>query len=150
METGITRLNLLSPLYFIPVEEPDFFKRPEGKETAPDGEDLFCFELDEIQCRSIEPEKTRFPGTLVFYGKTAPAAAGRDRHAGEPFFELPRGSYLFVQKREILSRKAIIDLAVEVQAEGLWQRLVPGRRLYIRRLFEDGQWVTQLLRPYSE
>ena len=142
METEIIRFNLLSPLYYIPEKDTDPFGYREGS-----GEKLFCFELDEAQCGSIEPDKTRFLGNRVFGGK----AAGADNTVGKnERFELPRGNYLFAQKREVLSRDDIINLAVEIQSEGLWQRLEPGKRLYLRYLFEDGRVVTQLFRPYSE
>ena len=121
MTINITRLNLLKPLYFAPDEGS--------------GEKLFCFELDEAQYRSFEPEKAKFLENPVY--------GGADR-------ELPQGDYLFAQKREVLSRQEIIDMAVEMQQEGLWQRLEPGKRLYLRCLFEDGCWVTQLFRPYTE
>ena len=68
---------------------------------------------------------------------------------GGEFVELPAGNYLFAQKRESLDRESVINMAVEIQQEGLWQRLKPGRRLYLRRLFEDGSEVTQLFRSFS-
>ena len=94
-----------------------------------DGEKLFYFELDEAG--EFEPDKTRFLDNPVSCG------------------ELPPGDYLFAQKRETLNHKEIIDLAIEIHQEGLWQRLILGKRLYLRYLFEDGREVTQLFRPYS-
>ena len=138
MEVEITRLNLLSPLYYVPEKKPDPFAYREG-----DGEKLFYFELDEIQYRNIEPDKEKLLGNPVFGGK----AASLDEAAGT--LELPRGNYLFSQKREILNQEDIIDLAVEIQSEGLWQRLLLERGLYLRYLFEDGRGVTQIFRPYT-
>jgi len=60
--------------------------------------------------------------------------------------ELPQGSYLFSQKREILNREEIIAMAIDIQQEGLWQRLKLGKKLYLRYLYEDGKCVTQILR----
>jgi len=149
METGISRLNLISPLYYAPGEKTDPFSYREDMEGAAGVEELFCFELDESQFRSIEPDREKILGVLVFCGvsatDTAPKAA-----EGEKLLQLPRGDYLFVQKRAILSREDTAGLAVELQQEGLWQRLLPGKRLYLRYLFEDGRGVTQLFRPYSE
>jgi hypothetical protein len=39
-------------------------------------------------------------------------------------------------------------MAIEQQKDGLWERLKPGNRLYLRILSEDGSPVTQLFRPY--
>ena len=126
MGTEIVRLNLLSSLYYAPGDASDPFSYREG-----DGEKLFYFELDEAQYRNIEPDKRKLLGNPAF---------------GAP--ELPRGNYLFSQKREILNQEDIINLAVEIQSEGLWQRLLLERGLYLRYLFEDGRGVTQLFRPY--
>jgi len=137
-EIEIIRLNLVSPLYYAPEKDSDPFDYREG-----DGEKLFCFELNAAQAHDFEPEKTNFLGNIVFSGKTADGGvSGRT--------ELPHGNYLFAQKREILSHKDIIDIAVEIQQEGLWQRLLLGESLFLRYLFEDGCSVTQLFRPYTE
>jgi hypothetical protein len=117
--------TLLAPLCFSPAEGDPFNYR-EG-----DGEKLYCFQLNENEYNNFEPDKEALLGPLVFSQ------------------ELPGGSYLFAQKRELLSREEIIDMAVEIQAEGLWQRLTPGKTLYLRYLFEDSSAVTQLFRPYS-
>ena len=130
------RLELLSSLFFPDADETgaenagedaDPFNRGEGS-----GEKLFCFELDEEESLRFEPDRGKLPGR------------------GARARELPKGSYLFAQKKEILGREEIIDLAAEIQSEGLWQRLLPGKLLYLRYLFEDGHHVTQLYRPYRE
>jgi hypothetical protein len=139
MESGFFRLKLISPLFYIPEERPDPFNYQEG-----DGEKLFCFELDDAQAFRFEPEKERLLGDLVFGGK----AAGRPlREAnGSKLAELPAGDYFFIQKRELLSKDGILNLATEVQQEGLWQRIKFGKKLYLRFFFEDGRPVTQILR----
>ena len=139
MNIEVVRLNLISPLYYAPEKDSDPFGYKEGG-----GEKLFCFELDKAQAREFEPDKTKILGNPVFSGKAADGASGESR------MEFPPGNYLFAQKREILSRKDIIDMAVEIQQEGLWQRLLFGEKLYLRYLFEDGCSVTQLFRPYTE
>ena len=140
MEAEIFRLNLHSPLYYVPARENDPFGYREGS-----GEKLYCFKLDEEHYASFEPDKETFLGNLVFGGD---AAAGKE--TGEIFRQLPQGNYLFAQKRDLLKKEEIIALAVELQLEGLWQRLLPGKMLYLRYLFEDGCPVTQLFRPYDE
>ena len=142
METEIIRFNLLSPLCYVPEENPNPFGCREGS-----GEKLFCFELDEAHYNSIEPDETKLLGNLIFGGEVA----GPDKVVGAAeTLELPKGNYLFAQKREILSQQDITDMAAEIQQEGLWQRLLPGKKLYLRYLFEDGRFVTQLFRPYTE
>ena len=136
----IARLNLLSPLFYLADKALDPFAYREG-----DGEMLFCFDLNEAQYRAFEPDKTELLGDLIFGARAA--AAERKAGEGETLRELPGGNYLFAQKREILNKEKIMDLAVEIQAEALWQRLEPGKRLYLRYLFEDGRSVTQLFRP---
>ena len=137
----IQRLNLLAPLYYFPEADPDPFSYKEGN-----GEKLYCFEIDETQSMNIEPDAKTFLKKLVFGAKAlSPDYAWAP---GEAKPELPTGDYLFAQEREILGKGEIIALAIEIQAEGLWQRLEPGNRLYLRYLFEDGRDVTQLFRPF--
>ena len=104
---------------------------------------LFCFALEEKQRLSFEADGKELLKELIFGGK---AASGPVEGM---FWELPGGNYLFAQKREILDRQGIIALAIEIQQEGLWQRLQPGDRLYLRYLYEDNCGVTQLFRPYT-
>ncbi|MCL2381581.1 MAG: hypothetical protein FWC64_08315 [Treponema sp.] len=139
VKVNISRLNLVSPLYYTLEKDFEPFGYKEG-----DGEKLFCFELDETQAMEFDPGKTDFLKNLVFSGR---AEDGADRRL---CMELPQGNYLFAQQREILGWEEIAGMAVEVQQEGLWQRLSLGGKLYLRYLFEDGCCVTQLFRPYEE
>ncbi|MDR2747573.1 MAG: hypothetical protein LBB77_09025 [Treponema sp.] len=68
----------------------------------------------------------------------------------DELLELPRGRYLFAQERVFLERDGLIRMAVEIQKDGLWERLRLENRLYVRYLYEDGGIVTQVFRPYSE
>ena len=137
-ETPFLKLDLRAPLRYMPVPElPPFSRGEEGR-----GETLFCFELDAEQGQCIEPDSERLLGALIFSGQ----ALNRE-HGAAPAVELPSGNYLFSQKRAALGREACIALAVEQQKDGLWERLQPENRLYIRYLFEDGKFVTQLFRP---
>ena len=135
----IQTLKLLSPLYYSVGAE----SHPFGCQA---GEKLYCFELDENERNSFEPNKEKLLGSLVFGGETAGERPGKTENA-EAFFSLPQGDYLFAQKREALSRDEIIDMAIEIQQEGLWQRHKLGKLLYLRYLHEDGSGVTQLFRP---
>ena len=136
METDILRLNMLNPLFYVKDESIDLGFRQE------DVEKVYCFEIEKPYAYEFEPEKRHFPGSLIFVGKKA----AEDPEKAN--LELPRGNYIFCQIREILNQEEIVELAVEVQNEGLWQRLKLTDRLYLRFLFEDGRGVTQVWRPY--
>ena len=153
METEIFHLNLISPIYVAPVEKPNPFKSPaEGGGNNTGAERVFCFELDAAEGLAFEPDQDKLLCNLVFGGEavdTGEAGPGGDAAAGvQGKAEIPQGKYLFAQKRRVLGKEEIIAMAVEIQTEGLWQRLKPGENLYLRYLFEDGSWVTQLFRPY--
>ena len=138
---NILRLNLLAPIHYRLLKGFDPFEY-----SGENGEMLFCFELDESQRLSFEPDPQTLLGILVFGGialKDVPDEPKTD------LLELPGGNYIFAQKQELLNRDEIIAMALEIQKEGLWQRLKPGERLYLRYLFEDDSVVTQLYRPYT-
>ena len=157
MAMEIFNLNLVSSLFYYPVDEPGPFSfgGPDGESAgiiagsgrgngcASREDKLFCFELDEELYRSIEPDAKKLIKKLIFSGK----AAGN--LSGEGLLELPSGNYLFAQKRETLRQEDLLAMAVEVQQEALWQRLEAGKKLYLRCLFEDGAMVTQIYRPYT-
>lgn len=130
-------LDLRSPLEYegIPGLDP-FAGLPPMDENSP--ELLFYFELDQKQARCIEPLADQFLGRLVF---TARGSTGKGN------IQLPAGLYLFSQQRKILCREDCLSMAIEQQKDGLWERLRLGDCLYIRRLYEDGNQVTQLFRP---
>jgi hypothetical protein len=149
----IIKLKLITPLYYerlTSVGEPFSYCGSAGQTGE---EKLFCFELDEAQSLSFEPDKEKLLRKLIFHGN----AARQEAIAGgleaieisrETLLELPLGEYIFTQEREILNRDEILFRAIEIQLEGLWQRLKLGERLYLRYLFEDGCYVTQLFRPF--
>ncbi|MDR3191635.1 MAG: hypothetical protein LBT87_01065 [Treponema sp.] len=138
-EAETIRLELRASLFY----REDRSLVPWRPVAAGTEERLFCFTLDAVQGRSIEPDPARFLGPLLAAGRSA---AGSAEPAGG--LELPAGSYLFAQRREALDRQAAIEMAMELQKDGLWERLKLEDRLYLRYLFEDGKIVTQVFRPY--
>jgi hypothetical protein len=145
MEFAVLRLNLRAPLFYL----TDKTLEPFGF-TPPGGEYLFCFEVNPGQGFRIDPEGEAYLGALVCGGKAAPAAPGEiPRPGSSRRFELPAGTYFFSQARVLLGREDIINMAMEVQKEGLWERLHPEPRLYLRYLFEDQAPVTQVFRPFA-
>jgi hypothetical protein len=174
---GVRRLELLAPLVYRPAPGLLPFS-PEGGEEGPAAsrpapgreERLFCFALDETQGRRIDPDPAGLLGPLIAAGTMGETIAGEtmdqtaDRgpihaanHAmegpsvpGVPALELPLGRYLFAQERGILNREKLLTLAVELQKDGLWERLRLGEHLYLRYVYGDHGMVTQIFRPYWE
>ena len=134
----LIRLDLRAPLFYIEAPGLDAFNCW-GEKTS---EFLFCFELDREQSQSIEPEPENFLGRLVFSGKNVQNQQGD--------LELPAGLYLFAQQRGLIGREECIDLAIEQQKDGLWEKTKLGNRLFIRLLYEDGGQVTQIFRAVSK
>lgn len=157
-EFWVKKLILASPLKY----ERDNTLRFRAPEFAR-GEILFFMALDPSQSRSIEPDRRAFPGRLVMAGTLSPAGgAGNSAGTEAPLdglstpseaesgpLELSAGTYLFTQVRELPDPEKLIDMIIEVQQEGLWERVSLDERLYIRYLFEDGQPVTQVFRPVA-
>ena len=144
-EAPLLRLNLLTALEYVASPLAPFEGLfPAVGESA---EFLFCFDIDPAQAARIDPEPAAFPGALVFSGKRA-GGHGESAPAGD--LRLPAGLYAFMQKRRELSMKECAALAIELQKDGLWERLRLESRLYVRFLFEDGSPVTQLFRPCDD
>jgi hypothetical protein len=137
-KTQLINLNLRTPLFFKKTENLP----PQIRENE---EFLLFYELDPGQSRNIEPERSRFLGSLLFTGQ------GAEKEAQGEIFTLPAGKYLFTQCRTAadsgLKQEEWLDLAIEQQKDALWERQKPENKLYIRFLFEDGMAVTQLFRP---
>lgn len=134
------------------LEAPLFYARDETLQPFSGGpfqaERLFYFELDPAQYLSIDPDQDAYLGRLIAGGALVqPSSAG---HEPPSFLELPRGQYLFAQREAIPDREGYIQMAVEVQKEGLWRRMNLDRTLYLRYLYEDEKAVTQVFRPLAK
>ena len=135
----LMNLDLRAPLIFPKTDDlPSEFRENE--------EILLCYELNPAQSRSIEPDRELLLGPLVFAGRKT----GDFCQSQEGTVELPAGNYLFTQRRDshfsTVNADKWLDMAVEQQKDGLWERYKPGNRLFVRLLFEDGSPVTQLFR----
>jgi hypothetical protein len=149
---GANRLELRAPLRYV----RDLSPVPWGSGGDPGKyrERLFCFAIDETQAQSIEPDPAAFLGPLIAGGYEAAARSAE----GQETIELPQGHYLFAQERRAWSsgpppsfeRDEVVLMAIEVQKDGLWERLTLEGRLYLRYLYEDGAMVAQVFRPYDE
>jgi len=133
----LIRLDLRAPLLYTETPGLSAFDCPPPSEAAM--EFLFCFELDQEQSQSIEPDPKKFLEGLVFSGKSV-----LNQDKGD--LELPAGLYLFAQQRGVIGREECIALAIEQQKDGLWEKTKLGTRLFLRYLYEDGSPVTQIFR----
>ena len=130
----IKYLNLSQPLEF---EEIQAYP----SSILENDEFLLCYEINQDQSRSIEPEREQFLGNLSFIGKKAVTGA----------ILLPAGRYIFAQyRRETpLNPDEWLDMAIELQKDGLWERNKLGNLLYVRFLHEDSKFVTQIFREIN-
>jgi len=140
--TPLTLLNLCSPLQYFKSEcqDPSLLKY----EKLENEEIILCYEVNPVQGSNIEPDRDYFLDRLLFIGQKLPES----QKEGNNIVLLPQGNYLFIQCRSeaVLSSDEWLDLAIEQQKDGLWERNKPGNLLYIRFLFEDGSFVTQVFR----
>jgi hypothetical protein len=139
------KLDLRAPLYY--SKQP----QPPANQDDPDSERILCFEIDPLQGASIEPDAGNLLGKLLFSGVSNKPDLQYQVSANSlsDTVQLPAGIYLFTQIREALDRDGCIDMAIEQQKDGLWERFTLQNILYIRFLFEDGKRVTQIFRPVS-
>jgi hypothetical protein len=146
-ELPLIKLNLKTPLIY----SKNLTQMGENAETFNENEEfLFCFELNPSQSRNIEPIQEQFLGNLLFCGsKTGNLPT---ENTDKEQVSLPQGHYLFVQRRftRVLNHTEWLDMAIEQQKDGLWERNKLGNLLYVRFLHEDGAFVTQVFREAEE
>jgi len=131
-------LNLPVPLYYIKIDQ-NIVEIPEIQENE---EILLCYSLNPQQSQSIEPNQEDLLEKLIFAGQKV------ENKTSNQTVCLPQGKYLFAQHRsaQVLSQAQWLDMAIEQQKDGLWERNKLGDLLYVRYLFEDGARVTQVFR----
>jgi hypothetical protein len=141
-KTPLTILNLCTALLYNKAvcQDTSFLK---SKWLEKENEEiLLCYQVNPVQGCSIEPDRDHFLSKLLFVGQKS------SETAGDNLVSLPQGDYLFTQCRAdaVLGNDEWLDLAIEQQKDGLWERNKPGNLLYVRFLFEDGAFVTQVFR----
>jgi len=148
-KSSLIFLDLCTPLFYLCVN-----KLP--SKINQNDEFLLCYDLNPIQSLSIEPNKEDLAGTLVFSGYKAENSRFLPDKLTEQTLILPAGKYLFSQHRDVLSKEKTVDfykdwldLAIEQQKDGLWERYRLKNKLFVRYLFEDGKFVTQIFRVIS-
>ena len=133
---NVIRLKLYAPIFY-QLDEGIFpFECSDLREDV-----LFSFEIADSQYKSIEPDIDCYLSDILFKGRLSALPSD---------FDLSAGDYLFAQKRGIMSKKEILLMALEVQKDGLWEKLILGNQIYFRYLFEDGNQVAQVFRPICQ
>jgi len=148
-KTQLMILDLRAPLFYIKADNIPV--NSINKELVEENEEvLLCYMLNLQESRSIEPNNEKFLDKPAFIGKKAPYLAQNASNSN--VITLPAKKYLFSQYRaaEPLNREEWLNAAIEQQKDGLWERNKPENTLYIRYLYEDGMFVTQLFRPLAE
>jgi hypothetical protein len=146
-KTPLVRLNLCAPLLYTRFAYQDLSLLKYDEQIKTNEEIVLCYELNSVQSLSIEPDRDRLLGRLVFIGQKSPAILSEDTDKNN-LVSLPQGNYLFTQNRAdtVLSQDEWLDLAVEQQKDGLWERDKLKNLLYVRFLHEDNAFVTQIFR----
>ncbi len=134
MSLTIYTLDLRSPFSYSKLPASDAFALLDSEEQA------VCFSLPGAAAREIEPDPEHYLGPIIFTG-----ILSNDRETQE--CTIPQGLYLFAQLRETPSKELFTAMAIEVQKEGLWQRLDLAPLVFLRVLKEEDAYVTQVLRP---
>ena len=146
-------LELFAPITYTKDITP---RREDAKIAKENEEVLYCFEINPLESDKIEPKRVEFLGSLKYVGKKNKfnklcASAPLREEIPEKLSEvsLPAGNYLFSQQRaeRALNREEWLDMAIEQQKDGLWERNKLEAKLYVRFLHEDGAYVTQIFRP---
>jgi len=137
------KLDLRTPLIYAKIEGLPL-PIPEN------GEYLICYSLNPSQSLSIEPNRAEFLGFLEFIGGNI--TQDDNLNNTTETISLPQGHYLFMQRRsaQALSQDEWLNLAIEQQKDGLWERNKPENLLYVRFLHEDGAVVTQVFRKLTQ
>ena len=132
------KLNLFIPLIYSKIE----LKSAKKLEIPENEEMLLCYSLNPRQSQNIVPNPEEFLGNLVFAGQKT------GEKTDDKSVCLPQGKYLFVQQRSVkaLDQAQWLEMAVEQQKDGLWERSKLGDLIYVRYLYEDGACVTQVFR----
>ena len=98
---------------------------------ASNKENLLCYTINPSQANIIDPSSEHY-----LHSDTIPVT------------ELLEGDYFITQlRKEHVDTKELLELAIVLQKEALWNRYKLQNKLFLRQFYEDGFPVTQLWRP---
>ena len=143
MDSPLIKIRLCAPLAYEKIDKNDDFCINLSKND----DFIQCYTINPQQNSDIEPNRDNFLESLVFTG-----FKNDEKNINTTIINqealLPQGQYLLVQQRssQPLSQPEWLEMAIEQQKDGLWERNKLGNLLYVRYLFEDGQFVTQVFR----
>jgi hypothetical protein len=154
------RLTLAAPLYYQEEAIQPHVENPGGPGHLPEipepgREFLFYYGINPLEADRIDPDPEQYLGPLLAAGTAE--TGQRAAPPGEDCLVLSPGPYYFTQFREEAGGTRpspsgrgsfdFVETAMELQKEGLWERLRLGPGLYLRLLREDGAGVIQIWRP---
>jgi hypothetical protein len=149
-KTPLMRLDLRKPLVYKKIS----FEDMESLVILPKNEEIIlCFKLNPLQSSNIEINRELFLESLVFTGQKIDNMYHETKPDHQKEVVLPQGIYLFVQERSLENINKVphqiewLDMAIEQQKDGLWERNKLDNLLFVRFLHEDGAFVTQVFRP---
>ena len=148
--TSLINLDLRSPLSYIKTEKNENDVQKIYADFSKNEEILLCYKLNPAQSLNIEPDREQFLDSLVFIGQK-PEEKSPDESNSNKEAVLPAGNYLFNQCRaeQALNKDEWLEIAIEQQKDCLWERQKPGNLIYIRFLYEDNAYVTQIFRSVT-
>ncbi len=134
----IYTLHLCSDLMYLSTTEIDPFTVPLKDEKV-----LVCAIYEEYS-GVVEPDKNNYIRQILQIGEPALVPVISSNHN---IIKIPAGTYLFMQTTEPQSIEIVIEMAIEIQKEGLWRNLNLENFFFVRMFMEDERIVTQVLRP---
>jgi len=128
-------MNLCHSLFFKKID-----KLPET--ILENGDFIQCYRINPSQSRNIEPDPAKFIENLHFTGQKDDIESKGEK------VELPKGQYIFSQYRaeNVLKKDEWLEMVIEQQKDGLWERKELNDLFFLRFLYEDGAFVTQIFR----
>ncbi|MDR2517221.1 MAG: hypothetical protein LBC88_07565 [Spirochaetaceae bacterium] len=145
-----TRLNLVQPLRYRRDDTLTPFDSGIREASRAGWEMMFSLIIDSARGQDFQAAPGgRYFAAILNAGKIHSRTPDDPETGAAETVDLPAGPYFFAQMREIPGEETIVLMALELQKEGLWQRLVMENRVYLRYLYEDGRAVTQLFRPLA-
>lgn len=144
LNTELRVLRLCAPLGYrrMPASEEGGFPFLNSAHAENGDEELACYDPEGV-VRFDPLDGPRAFGRLP--GALARGASARGAGRWRPDMELDRGVYAFLQDR-VSKEEEILLLLESFAREAWWQRLECQGPYFVRRVFEDGNWATQILR----
>jgi len=159
------KLDLRSPLYYekpvptltnclaahnneVPIQPtPEAFTKDFFEAAAELDECLALFGLEPSSAVSLSPDPVNYLQLPTAFGASSIHQTMVNETKVGTRLALPNGLYLFLQVAGAASLNQLVEEAIELQKEGIWNGESLSPILYLRVLSEEQGLVHQLLRP---